>query len=306
MLRDSRRIGVTSRLRAELVLLAVTVAWGGSFLVAKNALATLGPFTLIALRFALATAALGLVFRRSALAIGRDAARRSHWPTAAWIGALLGAAFAFQTLGLRFTTPARSGFITATYVAMVPLLARVILKRALRKRMLAAVLAAVAGLYLLTNPGGSGANLGDALTLLSALAFAAHMIALDRWARVMPAAALSFAQMAVIAGLALPIALTLERAPGELSGASIAALIYLGLICSAGAFLGQTWGQRHTTPTRAGLIFSLESLFAALLSVAVGAEALTPLQWLGGLMLVGGVMVGELPDESEAAPATIR
>jgi drug/metabolite transporter (DMT)-like permease len=303
MLRRPRRILVTSRLRAELVLLGVTVSWGGSFLVVKDTLATIPPFALIALRFALATAVLGLVFRGAALALGRDAAGRSHWRSAWWIGALLWAGFAFQTTGLQLTTPARSGFITATYVAMVPLLARVILKRALHKRVLAAVLAAIAGLYLLTDPRGSGANLGDALTLCSALAFAVHMIALDRWAREMPSAALSFAQMAVVAGLSLPLALALPAAPLELSRGSLAALAYLGLICSAAGFLGQTWGQRHTSPTRAGLIFSLESLFAALLSVAVGAETLTALQWLGGLMLLGGVVVGELPDEAVEAAA---
>ncbi len=294
---------MTSRLRAELVLLGITVVWGGSFVVVKDTLATYPPFTLIALRFALATAVLGLVFRGAAFALGRDAKGRSHWRTAWWIGALLWAAFAFQITGLQFTTPARSGFITATYVAMVPLLARVILKRALRKRVITAVLAAVVGLVLLTDPRGSGANLGDALTLFSALAFAAHMIALERWAREMPPAALSFAQMAVVTGLSLPLAFALEAEPLEFSRGSLAALAYLGVICSAAGFLGQTWGQRHTSPTRAGLIFSLESLFAALLSVALGAELLSASQWLGGLLLLGGVMVGEVPDEPAPAAA---
>jgi drug/metabolite transporter (DMT)-like permease len=292
---------VTSRLRAEIVLLGVTVAWGGSFLVVKDALATFEPFTLITLRFAIATAALALVFRRRALALRQGTAGRARWGTAAWIGALLAAGFAFQTAGLRFTTPARSGFITATYVGMVPLLARVLLKRALRTRVLAAVLAAVAGLYLLTDPGGSGVNLGDALTLVCALAFAAHMIALERWGRELSAAALAFAQMAVVTTLALPLALAFESAPRAPSASSWATLAFLGLVCSAAGFLGQTWGQRHTSPTRAGLILSLESLFAALLSVAIGRESLSALQWFGGLLLLGGVMVGELPEESATA-----
>ncbi len=123
------------------------------------------------------------------------------------------------------------------------------------------------------------------------------MIALDRWAREMPAGALSFAQMAVVTGLSLPFVFVLEGAPREFSSTSLVALAYLGLLCSAAGFLGQTWGQRHTSPTRAGLIFSLESLFAALLSVAIGRESLTAFQWLGGTLLLGGVMVGELPDE---------
>jgi drug/metabolite transporter (DMT)-like permease len=295
---------VTSRLRAELVLLGVTVAWGGSFLVAKDALATIAPFTLVASRFALATLALGCVFGRGAFALGTGAAGRVRWRRAVWIGVLLWAAFALQTTGLAFTTPARSGFITATYVAMVPLLARVLLGRALRKRVLFAVLAALVGLYQLTDPRGSGANAGDALTLLSALAFAAHMVALERWARESPAVPLAFAQMAVVAGLSLPCALAFESAPMLPDLRSLGSIAYLGLICSAAAFLGQTWGQRHTSATRVGLIFSLESLFAALLSVGMGAETLSALQWLGGLLLLGGDVVGELPDPpAEGAPS---
>jgi drug/metabolite transporter (DMT)-like permease len=274
------------------VLFAVTLAWGGSFLVVKDALQTFAPFTLIEARFAIATVALGLALRSEALALDRAQAR-----IACGIGALLFAGFALQTVGLQHTTPARSGFVTATYVAMVPLLARFALGRALRRRVLAAVLAAVAGLYLLTNPGVGGANLGDGLTLLAALAFAAHMLALERWSLAMPAGALAFVQMAVVAAIALPLALALEPRPRAIAAPAWAALAYLGLICSAGGFLGQTWGQRHVSPVRTGLIFSLESLFAALLSVAVGAETLTPLQWLGGLLLVGGVTLGELPDE---------
>ncbi|HEU4427351.1 MAG TPA: DMT family transporter [Myxococcota bacterium] len=293
---------MTSRFRAELVLLGVTLAWGGSFLVVKDTLGTLAPFQLIALRFALAVAALAALFGRRAFRLGRDAAGRSHWRGGLAIGLLLWAGFALQTLGLRDTTPARSGFITATYVAMVPLLMRLISGRPLRKRVAAAASAALVGLYLLTGPDGGGANRGDWLTLLGALAFAGHMVALDRGARAMPAPALAFAQMAVVAGVSLPFALAESGVAGALSGRSLAALGYLGLICSAAGFLGQTWGQRHTSPVRVGLIFSLESLFAALLSVALGMEVLTPLQWAGGVLLVGGVVLGELP-EAEPVPS---
>ena len=294
---------MTARSQAEFALLAVTVAWGGSFLVVKDALASFGPFTLVALRFALATLVLGVAFRSRALALGRDAAGRSRWPTAAWVGGLLFAAFALQTAGLRFTTPARSGFITATYVAMVPLLARVALGRPLRTRVLAAVLGALAGLYLLADARTGRANLGDLLTLLSALAFAAHMIALERWSRQLPPIAFAFAQMAVVSLLALPVALGIEAMPSRVLPSAWIGLAYLGVVCSAVGFLVQTWGQRSTSPTRTGLIFSLESLFAALLSVALGAEWLSALQWLGGLLLVAGVIVGELPDASERPAA---
>jgi drug/metabolite transporter (DMT)-like permease len=284
---------VTARTRAELALLGVTLSWGASFLVVKDTLATLGPLTLIALRFTLAAVALALVFRRAAFSLGATVRGRSRFRVAAGIGALLFAGFALQTAGLATTTPARSGFITATYVGMVPLLGRVLFGRLLGARTSLAILGALTGLFLLTDPRGEGINPGDWLTLASALAFAAHLIAIERYGLGLSARALSFAQMATVAAVAAPLAFALEGASPALGARSLAAIAYLGLVCSALGFLAQTWGQRHTTATRTGLIFSLESLFAALLSVSVGAECLTIWQWAGGLLLVAGVVLGE-------------
>jgi drug/metabolite transporter (DMT)-like permease len=291
---------VTPRTRAELALLGVTLSWGGSFLVVKDTLGALGPLTLIALRFTLAAMALALAFRGAAFALGRDEGGCSRVLPAAGIGALLLAGFVLQTAGLATTTPARSGFITSTYVAMVPLLGRVLLGRRLAPRVGFAVAGALAGLFLLTDPRGAGTNVGDWLTLGCALAFAAHLLAIERWGAAFSSRALAFAQMATVALVAAPLALALEGAPPALGLRALSAVAYLGLVCSALGFLAQTWGQRHTTATRAGLIFALESLFAALLSVALGAESLTAWQWVGGLLLVGGVVFGE--SEPLAAP----
>lgn len=289
-----------AHVRAELVLLGVTLAWGGSFVLVKEAVASLGTFWLLTLRFALAAAALGLVFGRRAFDLGTVVPRGAALRSAFFVGVLLWAGFALQTAGLVFTTPARSGFITGTYVAMVPLLARAFLKRPLSRRLAFAVLCAVLGIGLLSDLRGEGANLGDALTLFGALAFAAHMVALARYAPRLATPGLTFVQMASVAACSLPFALASSGgALPTLGAASLPTLAFLGLVCSAGGFLGQTYGQRHTTPTRAALILSLESLFAALVSVAVGAETLTALQWLGGLLLLSGVIVGELPGASE-------
>jgi drug/metabolite transporter (DMT)-like permease len=290
---------VRAHVRAELVLLGVTLAWGGSFVLVKEAVASLGTFWLLTLRFALASAALALVFGRRAFDFGGATPRGAAWRSALLVGALLWAGFALQTAGLAITTPARSGFITGTYVAMVPLLARAFLGRALTRRVAIAVACAIAGLALLTDARGAGANLGDALTLLGALAFAAHLVALARWAPRLATPALTFVQLVAVGLCSLPFALAFGEAPQALPGGLALTLAYLGLVCSAGAYLGQTWGQRHTTPTRAALILSLESLFAALISVALGVEQLTPLQWLGGGLLLAGVIVGELPEPEE-------
>jgi drug/metabolite transporter (DMT)-like permease len=296
---------VTARTRAELLLLGVTLSWGGSFLVVKDTLGTLEPFTLIALRFTLAALALALAFGRAAFALGEDARGRSQVGVAAGIGLLLWAGFALQTAGLATTTPARSGFITATYVGMVPLLGRVLFGRSLGARTLVVITGALVGLFLLCDPRGEGVYAGDWLTLLAAVAFAAHLLAIERRGPAFAWRALSFAQMAVVAAIAAPLALAFEDASPRFSGRSLGAIAYLGLVCSALGFLAQTWAQRHTSATRAGLIFSLESLFAALLSVAVDAESLTSWQWAGGLLLVGAVIAGESDSASGEREAAL-
>ncbi len=277
------------RLRAEVALLAVTVGWGASFVLAKLALGSLGPLSLLFARFVLATLALALVFRGRAFAMPGGAA---SWRIAIGIGALLFAGFAAQIVGLTRTTPARSGFVTATYVAMTPVLARIFLGRPLAGRLALAVGAVVLGLFLLLAPAGSGPNRGDLYTLVGALAFAGHLVALDRYARELPTAALSFAQMASVMVLALPFAAATEPLPVKLPAEVWGAMLFLGLVCSAFAYSVQTWAQQHTSPTRAALIFSLESLFAALISVGAGAETLTAWQWIGGGLVVVGVGAG--------------
>src|SRR3954447_26083861 len=101
------------RLRADLALIGVTVIWGTTFVVVKAALADISTFAFLALRFAVAAVALGLVYR---LAI-----RRNAIVPGLLAGTLLFTAYVFQTLGLELTTPSKSAFLTGLAIPMVPL-----------------------------------------------------------------------------------------------------------------------------------------------------------------------------------------
>ena len=276
--------------RADLALAGVALAWGASFVVIKDALAVMPPHTLLLLRFAVATVALAALFPRAVSAVSARALA-----TGVMLGALLWASFALQTVGLVFTTPAKSAFLTALYVLLVPLLNRALFGARFTRPVRIGIALAFAGLTLLAHPEDlSRVNRGDVLTVGCALAFALHIVLLGRAAPALPAPALALIQLAVVCALSLVAALAWESPSLVLPPRAWAAVLFLGLACSAFAFLVQTWAQRHTAPSRVALLFSLESVFAALLSVALLGERLTPGEWAGGCLVVAGVLVAEL------------
>ena len=277
---------------ADLALLLLTLAWGTTFLLVKNALATVTPGVFLLLRFAVAT-----------LAIGAVALLRGARPNPGLVrhGALLGlamfAGFALQTIGLRSTTPARSGFLTGLSVLIVPFLARFLLGRRVHLAAWLGVGLAVAGLLALTRPFGGGVpaevRAGDLLTTGCAVAYAFQIIYTSEWSPRHPLALLTLVQVGTT--LALSALLLLAEPPRFAPSPAVwGTIVYTGFAMTAGAFFIMNWAQRHTTAVRAALIFSLEPVAAALFSHQFGGEPLGPLDWLGGGLIVLGVLAGEV------------
>jgi drug/metabolite transporter (DMT)-like permease len=245
----------------------------------------------LTLRFAVAVAALAA----AALARG-DRPTPGFWRHGLLLGLAMFFGFAFQTLGLRTTTPARSAFLTGTAVLLVPFLARALLRRAVPGSAWAGVALAVAGLLALTRPWadlGAGVRAGDLLTAGCAVAFAFQIVFTSEWSPRHPLALLTLVQVGTT-GLLAPLLLLLEPvrfAPGPALWATVG---YTGLVMTAGAFFVMNWAQRRTTAPRAALIFSLEPVAAALFSHVVGGEPLHAADWLGGGLIVLGVFVSEL------------
>ena len=268
----------------------VVLLWGFSFLVVKESLDHITPFWFLSLRFAVALLSLLLFFPRFWQGVGAYSLR-----SGLLVGLVLYAGFAFQTLGLQYTTPAKSAFITGSAVLMVPLLNWAAFGVAIRRPVGVGVLVAFVGLWLLTRPDDlARLNRGDTLTLLCALAFALHIILVGRYAARIPSRQLAVLQIFWATLAALPVALLLET-PGFVYPSSLyLSLFYLGVFCSAVAFLVQTRAQRYTSSARTALIFSLEPVFAAMASMALLGEQLNVSEWFGGMLIVAGVMVGEV------------
>jgi drug/metabolite transporter (DMT)-like permease len=274
---------------SDLALIAVAALWGASFSVTASLLDAVPPHTLIALRFALALAAFAALRPRALLRAGAPA-----WRAGALLGAFLYAGFVFQTVGLAHTTPARSAFLTAAYVLIVPVLGFVFLRERVGLPVAGGALLAVVGLALLIGPDVSAeVRRGDVLSALCALGFALHLLGLGRWAGRHATDALTATQLAVVTLLAALGSLAFEAPRLDLGARAWAGVAYLALGCTTLAYAVQTAAQRSTPPARAALIFTLEPVFAALVSVALGRESLGPREVLGGALVVLGVALGE-------------
>jgi drug/metabolite transporter (DMT)-like permease len=287
---------------ADLALLVLTLLWGTTFHFVKAVLEVASPGVFLAARFGAALVlAVAWVLRPQRTGAGL----LRH-------GSLLGlfmlGGFVLQTVGLRTTTPARSGFLTGLSVLVVPFIARFALARRVRGSSWVGVALAVAGLGLLAQPfdAGIGAQvrLGDALTLGCAVAFGLQIVFTSEWSPRHPLVPFVLVQLLVtFAGalLLLPFEEPFLRSDG--AGTFVGTVAFTGVAMTACAFLVMNWAQRRTSAVRAGLIFSLEPVSAAVFSHFFGGAPIAAAEWTGGALIVLGVMVGEIGGALEGRPA---
>jgi drug/metabolite transporter (DMT)-like permease len=287
---------------ADLALLVLTLFWGTTFSVVKEALQDASVGVFLSLRFAVALAAICAVW-----AWRRDRAGGAVFRHGALLGLAMLAGFWLQTVGLRHTTPARSGFITGLSVVIVPFVARFLLGRRVRVASWGGVALAVVGLLVLTRPFGeavsSDVRLGDLLTFGCALAFAFQVVFTGEWSHRHPLAPFVAVQVGVtLLGALASMAIEGPRLAPAAPPRFAAIVAFTGIAMTAVAFFVMNWAQRHTSAVRAALIYSLEPVTAALFSAWYWGEPLGPWELSGGGLIVLGVLLGELGGALEARP----
>ena len=270
--------------RAVAGLVFVTLVWGTTFTVVKGALADASPLVLVAARFGLASLLLLPLAPRLT---------RAELVGGVVLGLLFWGGIALQTTGLQETTPSRSAFITSLTAPLVPVVGWVAYRERPGVRVLLAILIATAGLYLLTDPGTGGPNHGDLLTALAAILFAGHIVAIGRFTGHGDAGRLLLVQLGVTALLAAIAAPMVGGARFTPTPALILALLFL-VSTAIGTFWYQIRAQRVLAPTETGLIFTLEPVFASIMSWLAIGETLSAVQWLGGALVVGAMALSAL------------
>lgn len=281
--------------RADLLLILVVAIWGSTFSIMKIILIDIDPYYFITLRFMVAFISLLLVFHNRLKYLTWSGLRKGFI-----LGLWLLGGYAFQIVGLQYTTASRSGFITGLAVVLVPFLALVILKEVPGLMNWLGVLLAIAGLFLLTGTGGKAINYGDYLTLLCAVSFAMQIVLLSKYLKGEDPAVLTLVQMGVVAGGAFLITLfTSSFRPITVETAGV--VVYTGLLATAFAFFIQSYAQQFTSPTHAGLIFTMEPIFGALFSFLILGELIGTGGIIGGLLIISGMLLAELKDRKKTA-----
>src|SRR4030095_5889361 len=283
-----------TELLAFLALLVMTAAWGSTFFLIKDVVTRIPVADLLAIRFAIASVVLALI------AAPRLRLSRTVLMYGSLLGLLYGSAQILQTTGLAHTPASVSGFVTGLYVVVPPLLTALLLRRRIpRLTWLAAILATV-GLGVLALHGFA-LGYGELLTLLAAVIYAGHIVALGRFSTPETTLGLSLVQLIMITVVTATAAGW--PAAGSPRGIQLPSnahdwliVLYLALIASAMTMVLQTWAQAHIEPSRAAVIMAMEPVWAAAFAVAFGGESITDRLVIGGLLIVSAMYLVEQPD----------
>ena len=274
------------------MLITVTLFWGATFPIVKDAITEVPVLAFLWVRFALAALLLALLAGRS----GFSTLDRRGWRLGMLLGTLLFLSYLFQTYGLAKTSSANTGFLTGLGVVWVPLLSGPLLKKPAAFGSRIGVGLALTGLFLLTWHSPWTINPGDLLVVICSVFIALHILGLDAFTKGYDGRALTFVQIATMAVLSGIGSFWFDPFswPREWTNSLVFALLLTAVFATAYAFWAMTTFQNRTTPTRAALIYTLEPLFAAIFSIWLAGDRLSPLGWMGGVFILAGMLFAEI------------
>lgn len=277
-----------SRKFAAIALLSVAAAWGGAFVWMKDAIERQPFYDFLAIRFTLAVAVMVIAkptfFKKIDKKFLRDGLI---------LGFILALAYVTQTIGLETSTAAITGFFTGLYVVLTPLLAWIMLKQKLAKKIALGVALATLGLGLITI-SGLGFDWGTFNLLLCAILFALHIIGLSVWSPGRDTYALTLLQLFMVGLVNWGFALVDGYQPPPDAGVW-GAVIFTAVFATAIAFAVQTWAQAHMDASRVAIVLTMEIVFAALFAVLAGQEVLSWQTLVGGALMFCAMLIVEWP-----------
>lgn len=264
---------------APWALLAVAASWGMAFVVMKDPIEKQSVNSFLFTRFAVAVIAMLALQPKVLKKFNREILIKGFIA-----GLFLGSGYIFQTLGLKIAGAAITGFVTGLYVVATPLIAWIVLRHRINLYTWGCVALATLGLGLLSLHGWS-VGYGEFLVLISAIAFGAHIVTLGHWSNGLDSYAMTIIQLATCALMTGAISFSQAySAPVNTSGWLV--VFYTAVMCTAIAFVVQTWSQAHMSPTKVAVILTMEVVFAAIFAVIFGGETLTLQALLGGILVV--------------------
>lgn len=269
-------------------LLLTTLIWGTSFVVLKNTLNSVPTLYILAFRFSGAAILLAVVFAKQLKNIDRQ-----YIKNGIVLGMFLFAGYTVQTYGLYYSTPSKNAFLTAAYCVLVPFFSWFIYKKRPDKYNFIATVVCLIGVGFVSLKNDKTVEFGDLLTLCCSVFYAVHIVLTSKYIKGRSVALLTMLQFATAGVLGWASALITTPFPTQISTGNIWSIIYLCVMCTAVCFLCQTFGQKHTPPSTAAIIITLESVFGAGFSVLINHEVLTPKLYAGFALIFIAVLVCE-------------
>ena len=282
------------RLLAEFGLVAAALIWGFNFILVKMAVDQMPPIYYVGLRFLV-----GSIFLLPFSYRQMKALDRQGWLIGMGVGVLLFGGFILQTVGLVSTSPGVSGFLTSLYVIMVPIFIGLATGRWPSPMVGVGVVVVVAGFALLSLYGDLSFGWGEIFTLLATIFWALHILGVAYGSTRLGALAFVQLQLTICAVLSLAGAFIFERPDPFPGWAPTGAVLWTGIMGSLVAYVLMVLGQRYTPPTLAGVIMSLEAVFALIFSIIVGYDSLTLRALLGFTVVFVGTTVARIGTERE-------
>ena len=272
----------------RMALFAMTLIWGTSFVVLKEALNTVPTLYVLAFRFSGAAVLMLLLGIKDIKKLDLG-----YLKYGVVLGVFLFLAYTVQTFGLANTTPAKNAFLTTTYCVLVPFIQWAIEKKRPDGYNFIAAVVCLAGVGFVSLQSDLSVNIGDVLTICCGIFFALHIIATGRHIQGRSVAMLTMVEFATAGILAWGSALATAPMPQNVSTETVWSIVYLCVMCTAVCFMLQTYGQKYTPPSTVAVIMTLESVFGAAFSVMLGYEVLTLRLAAGFVLIFFAVLMSE-------------
>lgn len=295
---------MTKKLRADLLLIVITIVWGASFPLMKMMLGYMPAFAYLAFRFLLAALVLSLIFMRDLKKFNKRTLLYGLL-----IGVFMFGGMALQIFGLYVTSASNSGFITGLNVVIVPVISAILLKKRPDRSAAIGVFIAFTGLFFLSGGLKFNFNSGDLLTFFSSVCWAIQIILIDRFTAEAEPSLLAILQLGFTGVMSLMFWLSAGVGTVSFNKTSVSILLFTAILGSALAFGGQTIAQKDTSPTHTALIFTVEPVFSAIFAMLIPnaqgqTETLGLMSAVGCILILAGMLVSEFGTGKVKATAT--
>jgi drug/metabolite transporter (DMT)-like permease len=283
--------------KSEFILLFCSLVWGFSFPSVKLALNYMSPNAFIFFRFFITLSIFLAVYRKRIKTFKPVEVKRG-----VILGCFLFVGFLTQTIGLLYTSSANSAFITGTNLILIPIVQIIIIKIKPKFENIIGIAIVMFGIYILSDVQNTQLNYGDFITMICSVAFAFHIVYLDKYSHISDTMPLIYGQYLAMTILSFLSMLFFEylwigQFKFEYNNFLLFSIVFNGIFSTFIALFLAMRFQKYTTPVRAGLIYNMEQVFAVIFAFFLISEMLSKNQIIGALIILVGLLFSEFYSE---------